>query len=340
MNRSKVSHQREKYAPQRSTTFSYDVNQQANSLVRWEQHYDQHSNGSFTGYLDELTLGGVHLFEEFTNQSLTQQCCVNENSLWLGFSLQSQGLKINNHDVGDSQIMLRPSNLDFELMTPQEFHIFGLVLDKSCLAEHMIACDAQQWLSESSTPLMMEKNSYVSYELAKLIQQLLGDALPFSDMLSDNEKNSRIARLKPLIISRIADLLVQAKPSQEDLTHQHSTKWRIIDKIHAYIEETGQYPLTITELCKIAYVSRRTLQYCFENEFGCSPIQYLRDCRLNEIRRRLLVLNSEAVISDVALEYGFYHVSTFNDHYKRLFGETPTQTINRSSTYQHSAIVR
>ena len=341
MNFSPLPQDSEPGAPQRSRTFSYDVNQQANSLVRWEQHYDQHSNGIFTGYLDELTLKGVHFFEEFTSQSLTQQCCVNENSLWLGFSLQPEGLKINGKNVQDSQLMIRPSGVEFELLTPENFNIFGLVIDRAYLKEHMIESDAQQWFEQGSTSLLMEKNSHVSYELAKLIKLFLNNQSPLgADALQTENKEalSRISRLKPLITSKIVDLLLQAKPSDEQVSLSHLTKKRIIEKIDNYIEATGQYPLTISELCKIAYVSRRTLQYCFESEFGCSPIQYLRDCRLNEIRRILLTPNSDLVIADVALEYGFYHISTFNAHYKRLFGETPSQTMSRAGTYKNFLI--
>lgn len=328
-------------APQRCRTFSYDVNQQANSLVRWEQHYDQHSNGIFNGYLDEITVGGMHLFEEFTSQSLTQQCCVNENSLWLGFSLQQDGLKINGAKVEESQLMIRPSGVEFELLTPEQFNIYGLVIDKTYLQAYIEENDAEQLFKQGASSLMMERNSHVSYELAKLIKLFLNNDSPFSidpANVANHQTFSRISRLKPLITSKIADLLVQAKPSEYEVSLNHSTKKRIIQKIEHYIKDTGRYPLTVSELCKIANVSRRTLQYCFESEFGCSPTQYLRDCRLNEIRRILLTLSGDIVISDIALEYGFYHISTFNAHYKRLFGETPGQTMNRASSYKNLLI--
>ena len=83
-------------ALERCKSFTFDVNQQAESLNKWDQRYNQHSNGVFSGYLDELKLGGIHFFEEFTNQTLQQQCCVKDNNLWLGFSLQPQRPKINN----------------------------------------------------------------------------------------------------------------------------------------------------------------------------------------------------------------------------------------------------
>ncbi|TEW53197.1 AraC family transcriptional regulator [Psychromonas sp. RZ22] len=82
-------------------------------------------------------------------------------------------------------------------------------------------------------------------------------------------------------------------------------------------------------------MSRRTLQYSFEQGFGISPIQYIRDCRLNEIRRILLNHENDIAIADLSLDFGFFHLATFNAHYKHLFGETPTQTQKRAGKYQH-----
>lgn len=333
---SQQHHDRHTIALQRCKSFTFDVNQQAESLVQWEQRYNQHSSGRFSGYLDELKLGGIHLFEEFTNQTLLQQCCVKENSLWLGFSLQPQRPKINNNNIAAGQLMIRPSGIDFELITPRDFHIFGLVLDRESLQDEMVGLDADRWRSQANEILVSEPNHYVSYELAKLIQLLLrnNNIATFQNRPSDERNLSRLNKLMPLIVSRIADLLAQTEPDFKDVQTLPQTRKRVITAVSRYIQQTNSYPLTITELCKITHVSRRALHYCFEQGLGVSPIQYIRDCRLNEIRRILLKDENQITISDLALDFGFFHISTFNAHYKQLFEETPTQTRQRSANYQ------
>lgn len=320
----------------RCKSYSFDVNQQADSLVKWEQRYDQHSQGAFHGYLDELLLGGIHLFEEYTNQILLQQCCVNEQSLWLGFSLQSQRPKINGTQIEEGQLMIRPSGVEFELITPQDFHIFGLVLDSQVLSNELVGLDADLWTEQISKVMVSEANTRISYELANIIRMMLKHTDVVNSGLSEVQQRTRMERLAPLVRSAVADLLVQTEEGLREVRSAAPAKRQVLQRIHRHIEQTGRYPLTITEMCKIAYVSRRTLQYCFEHELGVSPMQYLRDCRLNEIRRILLHHDGERLISDLAIEFGFYHISTFNEHYKQLFGETPTQTRQRSHLYSYS----
>jgi AraC family ethanolamine operon transcriptional activator len=324
-------------ALERCKSFTFDVNQQAESLLKWEQRYNQHSSGRFSGYLDELKLGGIHLFEEFTNQTLLQQCSVKENSVWIGFSLQPQRPKINNNNIAAGQLMTRPSGVDFELITPQDFHIFGLVLDRKGLQNEMVGLDAERWQRQTNEILVSEPNQYVSYELAKLIQLLLNSAA-FQNQPSDARNRSRLNKLMPLVISRIADLLAQTESDFNKVQVQFQTKQRVITAVSSYIKQTNLYPLTITELCKITNVSRRALHYCFEQGLGISPVQYIKDCRLNEIRRILLKNETEVIIADLALDFGFFHISTFNAHYKQLFEETPTQTRQRSANYQNAII--
>jgi AraC family ethanolamine operon transcriptional activator len=320
----------------RCKSYSFDVNQQADSLVKWEQRYNQHSHGSFAGYLDELSVGGIHLFEEYTNQILLQQCCVNEQSLWLGFSLQTQRPKINGSQIEQGQLMIRPSGVEFELITPEDFHIFGLVLDSHVLQNQFVGLDAELWNGQISKVMVSESNNRISYELAKIIRLMLNHTDVIQAGLTGAQQKTRIERLAPMLSSAIADLLVQTESGLREVRSSTPSKRRVMQRIHNYIDQTGRYPLTMTEMCKIAFVSRRTLQYCFEHELGVSPMQYLRDCRLNEIRRILLNDDEERLISDLAIEFGFYHISTFNEHYKQLFGETPTQTRQRSHLYVYS----
>lgn len=340
MEFSQLHHDSDSIALERRKSFTFDVNQQADSLVQWEQHYNQHSSGTFSGYLDEVKLGGIHLFEEFTNQTLVQQCCVKKDSLWLGFSLGAQRPKINNNDLAAGQLMIRPSGVDFELITPQDFHIFGLVLNKESLQGEMVGLDADLWQNPGNEILLSEPNHYVSYELAKLIQLLLSNNKHTSSNNRILEGNNpfRLNKLLPLIASKIADLLAQAEQGFKGVQLRHQTKQRVITAVSHYIKQSGRYPLTITELCKITHVSRRALHYCFEQGLGLSPIQYIRDCRLNEIRRILLKDETEINIVDLALDFGFFHLGTFNAHYKLLFAETPTQTIQRSANYKNATI--
>jgi AraC family ethanolamine operon transcriptional activator len=91
-------------------------------------------------------------------------------------------------------------------------------------------------------------------------------------------------------------------------------------------------PPTISDLCRLLRVSRRSLEYAFQRTFGTSPLQHLRMLRFNEVRRRLKARNPhETSVTQEALAMGFYHLGAFSVDYRRLYGESPSETLARPS---------
>ncbi|OUR85020.1 hypothetical protein A9Q75_00525 [Colwellia psychrerythraea] len=100
----------------------------------------------------------------------------------------------------------------------------------------------------------------------------------------------------------------------------------VIDYLHNY----GQNIPTIPELCKVAKLSERNLQYGFKEYLGVTPIRYLRLLRLNGVRRDLLLnRGKKEKIVDVALDWGFIELGRFASEYRQLFQELPSATLKR-----------
>jgi AraC family ethanolamine operon transcriptional activator len=51
--------------------------------------------------------------------------------------------------------------------------------------------------------------------------------------------------------------------------------------------------------------------------------------RLNHVRRRLCDPDSTSTVSQIANDWGFYHLGKFAQDYRHLFGERPSVTLSR-----------
>lgn len=88
----------------------------------------------------------------------------------------------------------------------------------------------------------------------------------------------------------------------------------------------------LSELCATANVSERTLQYAFRDIMGMSPLTYLHRLRLHRARDELRKATSgSTTITDVAMNWGFWHFGEFSRSYKNCFGEVPSATLKKSS---------
>ena len=101
-------------------------------------------------------------------------------------------------------------------------------------------------------------------------------------------------------------------------------------RAEAWLRQNLSEPPTIASLCTAMGTSKRTLHEAFREHLDATPKAYLKVLRLKAARRDLLQGALGLRVTDVALAYGFLHFGWFSQDYRRLFGETPSQTLRRA----------
>nr|WP_237418318.1 helix-turn-helix domain-containing protein [Actinomadura rayongensis] len=113
----------------------------------------------------------------------------------------------------------------------------------------------------------------------------------------------------------------------------HSSRSDSAKFVWEWLEAHHQQPIGVADIAAAAGVSIRQLQVVCKEHWGQTPVQLLRGIRLDHARREILSGRSEfRRIGDVARAAGYVHMSRFAAHYKRRFGETPSQTLQRIRT--------
>ena len=97
-----------------------------------------------------------------------------------------------------------------------------------------------------------------------------------------------------------------------------------------YIEANAENELTPQILARAAGVSVRTLHAAFHEQLGESPMAYVRRIRLELVRDELLRSDPSKVrVTDIAMRWGFLHMSRFAEQYRDQFNELPSITLHR-----------
>jgi len=104
----------------------------------------------------------------------------------------------------------------------------------------------------------------------------------------------------------------------------------IIKRACEMVEAHSGVSIRIDDLAVAAGVSVRTLNYAFREQMGVSPQQFVRAYKLNTARIALLSAGTVSVrISDIAARLGVWEWGRFSFDYRRLFGELPSETLQR-----------
>ncbi len=91
-------------------------------------------------------------------------------------------------------------------------------------------------------------------------------------------------------------------------------------------------PVSLTDLERLAHMSRRTLHNAFKKSFGMSPMAWVREQRLLMAHDRLSKVHDQTSVTQVLFSCGFTDASLFSAHYMHRFGEYPSATRTRSAS--------
>ncbi|WP_166442273.1 AraC family transcriptional regulator [Nakamurella flava] len=104
---------------------------------------------------------------------------------------------------------------------------------------------------------------------------------------------------------------------------------RPIRRAARLIEDHCAEPLGTPDIAEAVGLSVRALQAGFRVHLGVTPMAHLRRVRLERVRADLQQ-GRAASVTEAALRWGVTHLGRLSGDYRSTFGETPSQTLQRS----------
>lgn len=107
----------------------------------------------------------------------------------------------------------------------------------------------------------------------------------------------------------------------------------LVDRAEAMALAEPDEPLHVASLCCALAVSERTLRKAFHKIYGLPPYRHLRFLRLSQARGALLAADGQVVtVTEIATGFGFVELGRFSVEYRKVFGESPSKTLQRTSS--------
>lgn len=138
------------------------------------------------------------------------------------------------------------------------------------------------------------------------------------------------ALIKGLLLAQPNNYSARLRQSEERSLPQYLVRAR--EFIHAHARDE----LDLDAIEAASGVSRSKLFECFGRYLGVPPMIYLKRYRLNGVRQQLLEDGCPRNISAIAMAWGFAHLGRFAGDYRKLFGETPSATLQRQAVRRAS----
>ncbi len=283
-------------------------------------HYQQIEGGAFNGNMQHFEVGKIRLFSEFCNRSVLKNGMLKKGLCTISFAPQkTPSWRITQFKVQQSTVVFLPGDIEFEVQTQANTKGVFFVLDQEMLLD---AAEREgHWLTQNHQQIKAIEASatHPLFDLPNILIRRRNVPPKTQEYLN---RLTLDFSLDALTATHNAHL-IKAPTTL-------SKAYALTRKARDFIEQNISRPLTIFEICNAIGTSRRALQYAFNTVFSISPVNYLRAIRLNHVRRALLAKNENAnSVTVVALNWGFVHLGRFSQDYKKLFGESPSESLNR-----------
>lgn len=305
-----------------------DIDELALFQVNKNRHYTQLHVGRLQGNYLEVDLGTLQVFRENISAGSLIEAAPAKNFVPFAALLSNTddlnfcGKKIEKNAI------LQATGGVWDVNFKSHLNVIAAAFDRDTFICDIHLLTGQEVPNDWLISKVSLTDSYVLNHYAMGLNSIINLVQMKPEVL---KTENALRMLKDTILRLIFNVLKVTTPSNEIRVNQ-SKRCRGVRQVMDYLHSYGKNIPTIPELCKIAELSERNLQYGFKEYLGVTPIRYLRLLRLNGVRRDLLINHDKKnKIVDVALDWGFIELGRFASEYRQLFQELPSATLKKTS---------
>lgn len=291
----------------------------------WDMQYTQMSPGAYEGDSREIRLGPMQIYAESWNATAHHSGSAWRNSHVFAIPCEAAGEGRLNGLRWNGEISVFRGEAAYDSLVPP-MRLLVVCVMRDAFAEYLAdvehtTCPA--WLT-SGTRLLRDpvRATIASGTLLAMIDACCN--VPARLGRSDVRASMLLATMQML-----ASLVTDNEPPVQPSFGAFS-RTQIVRRAREFVQSRIDEPLQIIDICRALGVSRRVLQYSFEDVLDTNPMTYLRLLRLNGARRDLVGAGNKPItVQDAMTRWGFWHGSRFSAEYRKMYGELPSETLRR-----------
>jgi AraC-like DNA-binding protein len=292
-----------------------------------EFHIQQIGEQRHTSRLATIDYGDAFVLDLRDNGGIAMSGAINDDALTAVF-LWGEGTTFNGQRSEVPRLRVLGPGTEFNLAMPGSYRLMRVGLRGSMFDSLRLASASHSgrpsWLMSG----VHEQRFAPEAELA--LQQKLMQAVRFAETAARRgyDVSAGLAVAASEAGAALADVLSCAdEPPNNSLGS--GDRRAIVDATLAILEANPHAPVSVSTVCEILGVGERTLERAFQERLGLNPRAYERERRLRAAHGLILTKGDRLSITEVAMSFGFWHLSRFAGAYTALFGCSPSETRRR-----------
>ncbi len=169
-----------------------------------------------------------------------------------------------------------------------------------------------------------------SYQDVRQLQDELLDVKAMTEGRADVRPPVNLGTTAQRICARLSECL-RGVVATSDRSAASRSRSDIVRRAELFVRERIGESISIAQLSAAVGVSERSLRNAFYDVYTTSPKRYLKIRQLHQARHALRAADDgRATVTTVATFHGFFELGRFAGEYKALFGEAPSETLQKA----------
>ena len=250
-----------------------DIDEHAACLFDWKQQYDQLSPGLFAGEFEEIAFGRVRLFREGMNQRVLESGVLPAGSYGLAIIAEIDGDGwFGGAAVSPDSLLPVHGGERFDFCTPRRHALLAATTDIARIRDYALQIEQRDPDDELRRhgPRDIAPARAAAYRA--FVRTLFTAVRATPQML---ESCFMERAMEQALHGAILDALGSGGDDPGPIPAR--ARQTIVERARACMNETPDEPLSVADLCLRLGVSRRVLQYSFQETLDLNPAIPARD---------------------------------------------------------------
>lgn len=295
-----------------------DIDHFREQLRGWDTPAIQIERGRINISLRSIDLGGLIFADIRVNRKVIDHSRIEAG--WFNFVISFSPAIFCGIETGAGHLTVLAPGREYRSVLTSAWHSLEITVSSSVLAD--------EGLTVPSCFVSDPKSATIP-----LPAELVGVFRRLSEAAFGSGGNGfvDIAFLRRALLQTLDRALNVGMQGWQLTDHRRAAEgYELAHRMIRYIESRFGQRVTVNEVAGELDVTPRALHYATRSALGMSPLDVIVAFRLNHVRNELWDTRlSDASITRAAMTQDFGHLGRFSQQYRALFGESPSQTLDR-----------
>ncbi len=303
--------------------YNFDLELFKYRVSEWDLESDQLGKGKLSVNLRVVHTPRIQLANTQITQAYMSQGSFPDGGIMLFYVSSKSIINIQNRSPEPREVAIFTKNDEVDFLTSASIDAFTIVIEEELFHKEFYA-----FFGDTPDLSLQKKRFYLKQDKVLLYQQTVTSwisylAKEFPKLTIKPEYD----KMESEIVRQLFDCLVPAPSLRK--REKFQTK-----AVRDLLQENMDQYIDISFIINELDISESQLHQAFKKEYGITPKRYLNQLRFNAIKRELLFSDPNSItIANIARKYNFFEMGHFSAQYKKIFGETPSQTLHHDKEY-------